>query len=164
MRIFLLLITLSFSHISVAGSPLTDSAREFMQHYIQSYNNYLDAEEEGDIMAVAQHFHEPTTLVSPGRKPRHIANHQQLSKGLANFVAVMKKQGATKLQWHKLDVIKLDKNHALASGIVDVSNAKDEVIDRKAAFYSLYKSETAWSMILNQGHDIENSPSFRIKQ
>ena len=132
-----------------------------MDHYVQSYNNYLGAEEEGDILAVAKHFHEPTTLVSPGGKPNLIPNQELLSKGLAAFVANMKKQGAVKLHWHKLELVKLDENHALASGLVHISNAKGEVIDRKAAFYSLYKSADGWSMILNQGHDVENSPSFK---
>lgn len=162
MKTLLLLISLTFSSITFAGDSLTDSAREFMQHYVQSYNNYLDAEEDGDIMAVAKHFSEPTTLVSPGRAPNTIANREQLSKGLAFFVAGMKKQGAVKLQWHKLEFAELDKNHVLVSGLVHISNAKGDVIDRKAAFYSLYKSEEGWSMILNQGHDVENSPSFKI--
>jgi hypothetical protein len=163
MRTLLLLATLSFSQLSFAGNALTDSAREFMQHYVQSYNSYFDAEEGGDIMAVVKHFHEPTTLVSPGGAPNVIATNEQLSKGLAYFIAGMKKQGATKMQWHKLEVVKLDKNHALASGLVHIMNAEGDIIDRKSAFYSLYKSEDGWSMILNQGHDVENSPSFKIK-
>lgn len=162
MRSFLLLITLSFSQMSFAGNALTDSARAFMQHYVQSYNNYFDADEEGDIMAVVKHFHDPATLVSPGRAPNILSN-LQLSKGLANFIGGMKQQGATKMKWHKLEVVQLDKNHALVSGVVHISNANGDVIDRKSAIYSLYKSEEGWSMILNQGHDVENSPSLKAK-
>lgn len=163
MRTLILLITLTFSQISFAGNALTDSAREFMQHYVQSYNNYFDAEEDGDIMAVVKHFHEPATLVSPGRGPNVLTN-EQLSKGLAFFIAGMKKEGATKMKWHKLEVVQLDKNHALVSGVVHISNANGDVIDRKSAIYSLYKSDAGWSMILNQGHDVENSPSLKMKQ
>jgi len=156
-----LLACLSVSTLASAGDSLTDSARDFMQHYVQSYNNYLAAEEEGDIMAVAKHFNEPAFLVSPGKKPGLVSTNEQLSKGLAFFVGSLKDKGAAKFKWEKLELQKLDKNHVLASGLVQISNDAGEVIDRKSAFYSLYKSELGWKMILNQGHDVENSPSFK---
>lgn len=159
MRTFLILFLIASS--SIANAKSQSSLDQFWEHYISSYTTYLNTEVEPDITPIIAHFNEPSMQVPPRGKPRVSPTHEELGKGFTGFLARLKRKGVAKMEWERIQVVRLSDTTAIASNIARALDKDGNVVDRRSSIYSLYRSEDGWKIAMIQSHDPKNVPTLK---
>ncbi len=161
MRQLTLIFTFLIAPLSFAGDA-NQSPEEFMQSYLDGYEKYLTAGDEGDVSWVTDHFSEPAAMMPPSRGLAPMATHEQLAPNIKFFMDnVLKKQGVVKLEWEKLQPAKLSDNQVLISGLANALDKNGDTVEQRASIYILTKSENGWAVSINLPHSPRTVPTIK---
>lgn len=156
----LLCTPLLFTQDAFAGQS-NQSAREFMQDYLDGYEKYLKADDTANVAWVTKHFSEPLVMMPPSG-PMPMATHKDFAPNIKYFLdEALKKKGVVKLTWAKLQIAILSDTQALASGLVDALDENGKTVEQRASIYLLTKSKKGWSVSVNLPHSPDTVPTIK---
>lgn len=157
--LILLLVSLSGSQTIFAGNP-EQSVEDFMQDYLDGYEQYLNGGDNADVATVTDHFSEPLVMMPPqGAVP--MATHADFAPNIKYFLdQVLKTKGVVKLKWAKLQIAILSDTQALVSGLADALDKDGNTVDQRASIYLITKSEKGWEVAVNLPHSPATVPSI----
>lgn len=151
----LMLLLLLCSH---ANGDESNSLPSDSQAVIKVMHAYEDAWSRHDARAIADFYYEPAIRVSPGG-PTVRATRAMQETFFAGFLPALVQQGYATSAWEHLEVRLLDKNTAIASGVVVRHREDGSVFQRQGVTYTLWRTEQDWKIFLSATH----SPSTALR-
>lgn len=140
------------------------SIEQFMQSYLDGYEQYLTAGVQADVASVTSHFSEPLVMMPPSG-PVPMANHEAFAPAIANFLEKsLKAKGVVKLVWKNLQIAQLSKTQALVSGLANSLDKAGQIVDQRASIYLLTKNADGWSVAVNLPHSPSSVPMLIAAQ
>lgn len=136
------------------------SVEQFMQSYLDGYEEYLTAGAQADVATVTAHFSEPLVMMPPSG-PVPMTDHETFAPNIQNFLEKsLKAKGVVKLVWQNLQIATLSQTQALVSGLANSLDKTGQIVDQRASIYLLTKKADGWSVSVNLPHSPSSVPTL----
>ncbi len=157
----LLIATFLLTAGAAKAVDVEQSAHDFMQEYISTYNTYLNQGVDADISLVTANFAEPMLQVPAQGAPVVARTRADLNVSFGRFLEFLQGKGARTLEWRQLQLVPLGENKAFASGVASIRDGSGAELEQRSSLYSLYKSDRGWKITMLQSHPLQDVPILK---
>ncbi|MCF6264067.1 MAG: hypothetical protein L3J24_10830 [Xanthomonadales bacterium] len=129
---------------------------QYFDDYMQHYNDYLsDTNNTSALKAMVNNYHLPAINISQLGDFLLFESKQQIVTDTKSFIFALKSQGATHINYDKVQIKMLTESTALLSNTASINNKDGTSMFKVGATYVFNKTPEGWKILLRTIHPPE---------